>query len=104
MPTEGAKEVAKIAVESSGPLLTRIVGAVSAVSAFIAAVWKYTTNRMTKVEQDAAAALVIKRDLDAHIADENGKLEALFRKHDDLHETVTTIRESVARIEGKLNK
>lgn len=104
MPIEGAKEVAKVVVESSGSASSWIVAGFVAATSSVAAMWKYLTKKMSKVEQDAIAAKVIKDALDAHIEDENGKFDVLFQKHDSLHETVTSIRESVARIEGRLER
>lgn len=104
MPVETAKEAAKVVIETSGTVVAWVAATVAAMLSSIAALWKYFTTKLSRIEQDAINAAVIKKDLDSHIRDENGKFEALFRKHDDLHETVTTIRESVARIEGVVSQ
>ena len=104
MPVDGAKEVAKVVVESSGSITGMVGGLIATASASVIAMWKYLHSKITRIEREAALALVIKEDLDKHITDENGKFEALFTKYDHLNESVTSIRESVARIEGKLDR
>lgn len=101
---ESAKEVAKVVVETSGAAMTWIAVAFATLGSAVVAMWKYISNRIGKVELDASLVAVIKSDFEKHQRDENAKFDNLFAKHDHLIETVGSIRESVARIEGKLDK
>ena len=101
---DNTKEVAKVVVETSGVAMTWIAASFATLGSAVVAMWKYITSRISKIELDASLAAVIKNDFDKHIRDENVKFDALFTKHDHLIEAVSTIRESVARIEGKLDR
>lgn len=100
MPIDQAKEAAKLAVETSGVWSNIWQWLLGGVCASGVAVWSHLTGRIRVLEERA----VTSEKLSEHIADEQQKFEALFNRHDHLIDTVSEIRESVARIEGRLEK
>lgn len=99
MPLEGAKEVAKVAVETSGSAMGWIVAALGGVGASIAGIWKHIHSRVSILEQ----SIVTHNTLREHINDEEEKFQALFNKHDTVIDKINNIGNAVARIEGKLS-
>ena len=96
MPVDGAKEVAKVVVESSPGLLQWAVGGLGA---GLAVIWGHITGRIKKMEETAVSAAALKE----HIDEENEKFRELFTKHDGIIEKVSEISNAVARIEGALS-
>mgnify|MGYP001375860306 CR=1 FL=1 len=106
MAPETIKEVAKIAVETSGEFTSIWRWAVGTAGAGLGYLWLHITGRITKVEDK----MVGKEAFEKHVKDEDIKFELLFEKHekmdakhDRILEKISVIGESVARIEGSLN-
>jgi hypothetical protein len=100
MPSEITKEVAKIAIETSGTFSHIWEIIVSGIGIVLAGMWAHITGRLKKVEEGHVTAQMLKQHLD----DENDKFRELFSKHDGVIEAVSDIRAAVARIEGKLSQ
>ena len=99
-PVEQAKEVMKVAVETSGAFSSIWHYIIGGLATGVAGMWGHLTGRIGKLED----RIVGKEAFDKHVIDENSRFDVLFDKHDKLLDQVTTIGRSVARIEGKLDK
>lgn len=99
MPLETGKEVAKIAVETSGEFVGVWRWIVGAAGTGLLWLGGRLHGRLTRLEESAVFVSTLK----AHTEEEEKKFDALFKLLHENTETTTRIRESVARIEGKLN-
>ena len=97
---DSAKEVVKVAVETSGSLSTFWQWLIGGIGTCVVGVWGHVTGRIKKLEDTVVTAKVLKD----HIDDENDKFVELFRKHEMAMEKLSVIGQAVARIEGKINR
>lgn len=100
MPIEQAKEAAKMVVETSGIFSAIWQWIVGGIGAGLIGLWGHITGRVKKLEETH----VTSEQLRDHIDSEDLKFNALFEKADKMGDKLSNIAESVARIEGKLNK
>ena len=94
------KEVAHLAVETSGHFGSIWQWIVGMTGAGLVGLWGHLTGRIKRLEDTVSTAKM----LQDHIEDENKKFDALFANNHDIHAEVTTIGKAVARIEGMLDK
>lgn len=96
MPVDQAKEAAKVVIETSGTFAGIWEYVVSGIGAGILGLLGY----VRKLEKNGITRAQFKE----HIETDIEKFDLLFGKHDKVLEKVSSIAESVARIEGKLDK
>ena len=100
MPVDTGKEVVKVAVEASGSLAEWWRWVIGGCGAGVVALWGHITGRVKVLEDTAITGKALKE----HIDYENEKFRVLFEQSTGNAEILTQVRESVARIEGRLEK
>ena len=98
------KEAAKLVVETSGSFTEIWRWIMGATGAGLLGLWGHITSRVKKLEDSSSTLVSIRAELSNHIEDETIKFTDLLSKHDSLSRDMPVVRETVARIAGKLSK